>query len=122
MTVIALRFDGSRQMPRGGPQRDAWLVSLLGHDGGPSPEVGGAFGMTCLLDGAARMLLPGFLRSVLEVDASGGAACSEETLARSFGVAGGDPRRTRLAVVATRPDGTTARFAAGGASVEAAVA
>jgi hypothetical protein len=111
MTVVALRFDGSRQTPRGRGTPDGWLVSLVGHDGGPSPEIGGAFGIACLVDGNARKVLPSFLRRALDVDPT---ECSDAMLERSLGT----PFGGRLAVVATRADGATATFAAGGASVE----
>jgi hypothetical protein len=122
MTVIALRYDGARRTSRAGLTQNDWLFSLVGHDGGPTPDVGGAFAITCLVDTNARRVLPTFLRSVLDADARGRGTCSDETLARSFGVARGDLNSARLAVVATRLDGPTATFAAGGASVEAAVA
>jgi hypothetical protein len=57
-------------------------------------------------------VLPTFLRSVLDGDVG-----SHESLNQSFTSAHGDPRLTRLAVVTTRADGTTATFAAGGAAV-----
>jgi serine/threonine protein phosphatase PrpC len=114
MTVVALRFHGiaARPMPRNDATQDGWLVSVVGYDGGPTPDVGGAFGITCLADFDSRGVLASFLRSVLEGDVS-----SEESLNQSFGRAHGDPRQTRLAVVTTRADGATATFAAGGAAV-----
>ena len=112
MSVVALRFDGARPTARSDLTHDGRLMSVVGYDGGPTPDVGGAFGITCLADGDARRVLPTFLRSVLDGDVS-----SQESLNQSFGSAHGDPRLTRLAVVTTRADGTTATFAAGGAAV-----
>lgn len=122
MTVIALRFDGSRRGQRVGPAPDGWLFSVVGYDGGPTPDVGGAFGLTCLVDEPSAAVVPGFLRSVLEGSQGDGAAYSAETLAHSFELAGGDMRGMRMAVAATRRGAPAATFAVGGASIEARVA
>jgi hypothetical protein len=121
-SAIGVRFDGGRVSTSQLVAHAGWLVSVVGYQRSPSPEVDGAFGLACLAEDAARESVAGLLRAALELDPREVTSWSQAGLEESFNAAGGDSRRTRLAVVASGRHGATATFASGGGSVEPALA
>src|SRR5262249_31404366 len=97
-SVVALRFDGPTARRTSSPD-DGWLVSVLGHDGGPLLTDGGPFAMTCLIDASSWSCVPAIVQRAL--------APADPTVEPHW----------RFAGVLTRGAGRTPAFAAGGAGV-----